>query len=77
MRGPLTALAALCLTSAADAQSSTRDWRPEERTVIGVVPDLKMEGIGDNDGETPDGFYLPLSQRCPGFVREHSGFPGI
>ncbi|HZA93591.1 MAG TPA: hypothetical protein VE420_13275, partial [Gemmatimonadales bacterium] len=35
MRGHLTALAAFCLTSAAHAQSSTRDWRPEERTVIG------------------------------------------
>ena len=35
MRGPLAALAAVCLTSAAHAQSSTRDWRPEERTVIG------------------------------------------
>src|SRR5918997_1738898 len=34
MRRTLTALA-LCLTSAAHAQSSTRDWRPEERTVIG------------------------------------------
>jgi hypothetical protein len=35
MRGTLTALATFCLTAAAHAQSSTRDWRPEERTVIG------------------------------------------
>jgi hypothetical protein len=35
MRETLTALAAVCLTSAAHAQTSTRDWRPEERTVIG------------------------------------------
>ena len=35
MRGSLAVLAALCLTSGATAQSSTRDWRPEERTVIG------------------------------------------
>lgn len=52
---------------------------PPWRTVVGVVPDLKMEGIRDNDGETPDGFYLPLSQRCPGFVsvtaRSRTGNP--
>jgi putative ABC transport system permease protein len=40
---------------------------PPWRTVIGVVPDLQMEGIGSNDGK-PEGFYLPLAQRCAGFV---------
>ncbi len=52
---------------------------PPWRTVVGAVPDLQMEGINDNDGETPDGFYLPLSQRCPGFVsitaRSRTGNP--
>lgn len=38
---------------------------PPWRTVIGVVPDLKMEGIDNDEEEGPDGFYLPLSQRCP------------
>lgn len=35
MRRPLAVLAALCLASAAAAQTATRDWRPEDRTVIG------------------------------------------
>lgn len=49
------------------------------RTVVGVVPDLKMEGVVDNEGETPDGFYLPISQRSPGFftitARSRTGNP--
>ncbi len=35
MRGLLLVLAALCVASPAVSQSFTRDWRPEERTVIG------------------------------------------
>lgn len=35
MRRPFAVLAALCLAAPAGAQSFTRDWRPEERTVIG------------------------------------------
>jgi ligand-binding sensor domain-containing protein len=35
MRRPVAVLAALFLASPAAAQSSTRDWRPEDRTVIG------------------------------------------
>jgi hypothetical protein len=35
MRGTFAVLAALCLAAPAGAQSFTRDWRPEERTVIG------------------------------------------
>jgi len=35
MRRLLAVLATLCLTSPAGAQSFTRDWRPEDRTVIG------------------------------------------
>jgi len=38
------------------------------RTVIGVAPDLRMAGAGASKDETPEGFYLPLAQRCPGFV---------
>jgi predicted permease len=30
-------------------------------TVVGVVPDLKMEGIGDQDA-SPAGYYIPISQ---------------
>ncbi|HEV2851255.1 MAG TPA: ABC transporter permease [Thermoanaerobaculia bacterium] len=60
-------------------QEELDETNPPWRTVVGVVPDLKMEGIEDNDGETPDGFYLPLSQRCPGFVsltaRSRTGNP--
>ncbi len=35
MRRPFAVLSALCLAAPAGAQSFTRDWRPEERTVIG------------------------------------------
>ena len=35
MRRPFVVVAALCLSSPAAAQSFTRDWRPEQRTVIG------------------------------------------
>jgi putative ABC transport system permease protein len=41
---------------------------PPWRTVIGVAPDLQMAGGGDGTTETPEGLYLPLAQRCPGFV---------
>jgi putative ABC transport system permease protein len=37
------------------------------RTVIGVVPDLGMNSIEDNEFG-PEGFFIPLSQDCPGFV---------
>ncbi len=32
------------------------------RTVVGVAPDLKMDGLEDR---RPEGFYLPVSQRGP------------
>lgn len=52
---------------------------PPWRTVIGVVPDLKIEGLDNDEEEGADGFYLPLSQRCPGFVsltaRSRTGNP--
>jgi putative ABC transport system permease protein len=34
------------------------------RTVVGVVPDLRMNGLGDTDSG-PEGFYLPIAQECP------------
>jgi predicted permease len=37
---------------------STGPWRE----VIGVVPDLRMEGVGDTDPNPPAGVYLPLAQ---------------
>ncbi len=44
------------------------------RTIVGVVPDLKMEGLQNAD-ESPAGIYLPLAQDPPGFcsvvVRTH------
>ncbi|HSK80890.1 MAG TPA: ABC transporter permease, partial [Thermoanaerobaculia bacterium] len=47
----------------ADEPGQTEPWR----TVIGVAPDLQMAGLENNEvGQ--DGFYLPLAQRCPGFV---------
>jgi ABC-type antimicrobial peptide transport system permease subunit len=36
-------------------------------TIVGVVPDLFMEGIG-GDGETPQGMYTPLAQADAQFV---------
>jgi putative ABC transport system permease protein len=41
---------------------------PAWRTVIGVAPDLQMAGLDIGETETPEGFYLPLAQRCPGFI---------
>ncbi len=38
-----------------------RDETAEWLTVIGVVPDLRMEGIGNNDS-SPAGFYIPIAQ---------------
>ncbi len=36
---------------------TTAEWL----TVVGVVPDMKMEGIGNNDA-SPAGFYIPIAQ---------------
>ena len=41
----------------------TEPWR----TVVGVAPDLQMAGL-ENNQVGQDGFYIPLAQRCPGFV---------
>jgi putative ABC transport system permease protein len=42
------------------ARDSTRQWL----TVVGVVPDLHMQGMGNNERGTLDeaGFYVPLAQ---------------
>ncbi len=40
-----------------------RPWR----TVVGVAPDLFMQGVG-NEGEREDGFYLPLAQGDARFI---------
>ncbi len=51
------------------------DAKEPWRTVVGVVPDLKMEGLQTNDQDTPAGVYLPLAQDPPSFcsivVRTH------
>ncbi|HYN21536.1 MAG TPA: FtsX-like permease family protein, partial [Thermoanaerobaculia bacterium] len=49
------------------------DRGPEEgaepwRTVVGVVPDVGMQGLDDDNEFGPEGFYIPLSQDCPSFV---------
>ncbi|HEX9941406.1 MAG TPA: ABC transporter permease [Thermoanaerobaculia bacterium] len=64
-------------------QEEIGEPNPPWRTVIGVAPDLQMAGLSNgpnpNQQETPGGFYLPLSQRCPGFVslvaRSRTGNP--
>ena len=38
-----------------------RDTTAKWLTVVGVVPDMYMEGIGNN-GQSPVGFYIPISQ---------------
>jgi len=40
-----------------------RPWR----TVVGVAPDLYMQGVGNTDGE-PHGFYIPLAQQDARFM---------
>jgi predicted permease len=38
-----------------------RDTTAHWLTVVGVVPDMRMEGIGNNDA-SPAGFYIPIAQ---------------
>jgi predicted permease len=38
-----------------------RDTTAQWLTVVGVVPDMKMEGIGNNNS-SPAGFYIPILQ---------------
>jgi putative ABC transport system permease protein len=37
---------------------STNPWRE----IVGVVPDLRMEGVGDTSPNPPSGLYMPLAQ---------------
>jgi predicted permease len=43
---------------------STAVWRE----IVGVVPDLAMEGVGDTDPGSPAGFYIPLAQDDASFL---------
>lgn len=49
------------------AEREGRDRQGEWRTIIGVVPDLRMEGF-DPDRPPSWGYYVPLAQRDPRFV---------
>jgi predicted permease len=40
----------------------------EWRTVVGVVPDMYMEGIGDPGDRPPQGFYVPIAQEDRRFM---------
>jgi len=41
---------------------------PAEREIVGIVPDLYMQGIGNNEDEAHDGVYLPLAQLDANFL---------
>jgi predicted permease len=43
------------------SSSWTLDGNAEWLTVVGVVPDMRMEGFGDNT-QSPAGFYIPIAQ---------------
>jgi predicted permease len=49
------------------AEQWGRDSLSAWRTIVGVVPDLRMEGF-DVDETHPSGYYVPLAQRDPRFV---------
>ncbi len=49
------------------AVRASRDSLGAWMTVVGVVPDLRMEGF-DTDDRDPEGFYVPMAQRDPRFV---------
>jgi predicted permease len=38
------------------------------REIVGVVPDLALEGVGDADPPPPDGYYVPLAQHDTRFM---------
>jgi len=50
------------------AQRASRDSLAEWKTIVGVVPDLGMEGFGGNTNDEAWGFYVPLTQEDPRFV---------
>jgi putative ABC transport system permease protein len=43
---------------------STSAWRE----IVGVVPNLAMEGVGETDPDPPAGFYIPLAQDDQSFL---------
>jgi predicted permease len=43
------------------SSSWTLDGNARWLTVVGVVPDMRMEGFGDNT-QSPAGFYIPIAQ---------------
>lgn len=49
------------------AELAGRDSLGALMTVVGVVPDLRMEGFG-TERRDPWGYYVPLAQRDPRFV---------
>lgn len=49
------------------AERTGRDSLSVWRTIVGVVPDLRMEGF-DVDDDDAWGYYVPLAQRDPRFV---------
>jgi predicted permease len=48
------------------AERMGRDSLSAWMTIVGIVPDQKMEGFDSEDG--PEGYYVPLGQRDPRFV---------
>jgi putative ABC transport system permease protein len=44
------------------------DDEPLQREIVGIVPDLYMQSVGDNEGQPADGFYLPLAQLDANFL---------
>jgi predicted permease len=48
----------------AGAGDETNPWR----TIVGVVPDLYMEGLENGDTFNPNGYYVPMSQADLRFV---------
>jgi len=49
------------------AEQAGRDSLGPWITIVGVVPDLRMEGVG-TERRDPWGYYVPLAQRDPRFV---------
>ncbi len=50
------------------AEHVGRDSLGEWMTIVGVVPDLKMEGFGNTNDNPTWGYYVPLAQRDVRFV---------
>ena len=48
------------------AERMGRDSLGAWMTIVGIVPDQRMEGFDSEDG--PEGYYVPLAQRDPRFV---------